>query len=380
MDLTSLTVAVLLALGLLTVDTVINSGSVLVEVAVSPKIENTSVDESTLEAAFQNQLDAIVETYSMAPLIARPEILSKQQQGIGMALAKAVNAQGLAYALQRRLGYRPDKIRFTLFFQDGAMRGFVSGESQRVGNFDQVFTPDQGETVIAFAQRCALWAASEIAPYSTALYLLQKHAADGDFTDVVALAEHAKALLPPTPTSFDRSLFDNLLGLVALFKNDPQAARTAFDNAMTADPTNPVPFLNGAFTDLQLDEYQKAVDRMERLMRIAPPSNKVLLGTTYMVWGAARIGLHDLPGADQLLAKSTEINPESATAFALWAELKGLEGDQAAVDRLTRLAGKASATFENYGEVAALYFHLAWADKQPVSRNKFSNPRVVTFH
>lgn len=345
-----------------------------------PKLDNVSVDEATLTAVFQNQLDAIVDTYSMAPLIAHPEIRSKREQGIGMAVAKAVNAQGIAYAVQRQLGYKPDTIRFTLFFQDGALRGFVSGESQRVGNFDQVMALNQGETVIAFAQRCALWAASQIAPYSTALYLLQKHAADRDFTDAVALAEQAKVLLPPTPTSFDRSLFDNLFGLVALFKNDPQTARTAFDNAMAADPANPVPFLNAAFTDVQLDEYQKAVDRMEQLVRTAPPSNTVLLGTAYMIWGAARIGLHDLPGADWLLAKSTRINPESATAFALWAEVKELEGDQAGVDRLTNLAGTASATFENYGEVAALYFHLAWADKQPVTRNKFSNPTIVTFH
>jgi hypothetical protein len=47
---------------------------------------------------------------------------------------------------------------------------------------------------------------------------------------------------------------------------------------------------------------------------------------------------------------------------------------------LDRLAQEASATFENYGEVAALYFHLAWADNEPVSRNKFSNPTIVTFH
>jgi predicted Zn-dependent protease len=380
MDLTSLTIAVLLTLGLLTTDAVINASSVMVEVAVAPKLDNVSVDEATLTAVFQNQLDAIVDTYSVAPMIAHPEIRSKREQGIGMAVAKAVNAQGIAYAVQRQLGYKPDTIRFTLFFQDGELRGFVSGESQRVGNFDQVMALKQGETVIAFAQRCALWAASRIAPYSTALYLLQKHATDRDFTDVVALAAEAKALLPPTPTSFDRSLFDNLFGLVALFKNDPQAARTAFDNAMAADPANPVPFLNAAFTDVQLDEYQKAVDRMELLVGTTPPSNTVLLGTAYMIWGAARIGLHDLPGADRLLAKSTGINPESATAFALWAEVKELEGDQAEVDRLTHLAGKASATFENYGEVAALYFHLAWADKQPVTNNKFSNPKIVTFH
>ena len=41
--------------------------------------------------------------------------------------------------------------------------------------------------------------ASQLAPYSTALYLMEKHSADKDFTDVVALVENAKALLPATP-------------------------------------------------------------------------------------------------------------------------------------------------------------------------------------
>ncbi len=380
MDLTTLAVAVLLALGVLATDTVIKAGSVAVEVGIAPRIEKISIDEPSLAAVFQNQLNTIVQTFSVVPTIAHPEIRSKRDQGVGMALAKAVNVQNIAYALQHEFGYKPDTIRFTLFSQDGALRGFVSGQSQRFGNFGQVMVPDPGETVIAFAQRCALWAASQLAPYSTALYFLQKHSSDKDFTELVTLVEDAKALLPPTPTSFDRALFDNLLGLVALFKNDPQAARKAFDAAMFADPTNPVPFLNAAFTDLLLDDNQKAADRMAELVRIAPPENKVLLATAYMTWGAARLALRDLPGADRMLAKTVEVNPQSAAAFALWAAVKSLEGNQAAADRLNLLAGEASATFANFEEVAALYFNLSWRDKEPIIRNKFSNPRVVTLH
>jgi hypothetical protein len=78
--------------------------------------------------------------------------------------------------------------------------------------------------------------------------------------------------------------------------------------------------------------------------------------------------------------KSTEINRQSATAFNLWAEEKQLEGDKAAADLLERKAREATATFENYAEIAALYFHLAWGDNQPITRNKFSNPSIVTFH
>jgi tetratricopeptide (TPR) repeat protein len=377
MDLTTLTVAVMIALGLLGTDAVMHSGTVGVEVSIAPKIEGVSVDEATLAAEFEDQFDAITTTSS----VVRPlEIRSREDQGVGLALAEAFNAQNVAHALQRQLGLNADNIRFTLYVDRGQLRGLVHGRSHLIGTINHIMIPNKDEPVIAFVQRSALWAASEIAPYSTALYLMQKHASDKDFTDAVALIDHAKALLPPTPTSMDRSLFDNLRGLIALFKNDPKSARKAFDDAMFGDPTNPVPFLNAAFTDIQLDEYQRAADRMQELVRLAPPTNKILLGTSYMIWGAALMGLHDLPGASRMLAKSVEINPQSASALGLWAEEKAVEGDQDSAHRLHHRASEASATFENYGEVAALYFHLAWKDNQPVSLNKFTNPTIVTFH
>ena len=155
-----------------------------------------------------------------------------------MALFEAVHAQNIAFALQRELGGNPDTIRFGLFVENGTMHVLVAGRSHLVGTFSQVISPTPGESLMRFLRRCALWGASQLAPYSTALYLLQEHAADKDFTDVVALVENAKALLPATPTSFDRALLDNILGLVALFRNDTPAARKAFDDAMAADPTN----------------------------------------------------------------------------------------------------------------------------------------------
>src|SRR3984893_11658851 len=273
-----------------------------------------------------------------------------------------------------------DAIRCALFTENGAMHGLVTGRSHLIGNFGQGIIPNSGENLMNFVRRCALWSGSQLAPYSTALYLLQQHASDKDFTDVVALVEHAKALLPPTPTSFDRALLDNLLGLVALFKKDPRAARNAFNQARAGDPTNPVPFLNAAFTDVQLDEYQQAVDRMAELVRVAPPSNNVLLATAYMTWAAGLLGLHDVPAADRMLAKATQIDPDSSSAFGLWAEAKRLASDGAAADQLDRTAREDTAKLENYSEVAALYFQLAWRDNQPVTLNKFSTPTVVTFH
>jgi tetratricopeptide (TPR) repeat protein len=377
MDPTTLLAAVLIAVGLLGTDAVIYSGSVQVEVAAPPEIKGVAIDRSTLEVEFDARLNEVAQT---ASVVRPPEMRSSAEQGLGMALAEAANVQNVAFALQSSFGYDPDRMRFSLYTDNGQLKALVSGGSHHIASFSNVMTPEKDEPLLAFVQRCALWGVSELAPYQTTLYLLQQHAADGNFADVTALAQHAMGLLPPTPRSFDRALFENILGLVALFKNDKQAARDEFDKAMRSDPTDPVPFLNAGFTDLQFDENQRAADRMTQLIRLAPPQNKALLATAYFTLGASYMGLKDLKHADRALAKAVQINPESSSALHLWSEEKGLEGDKAASERLGREALAQTATFENYAEVAALYFHLSWGDNEPVTRSQFANPGVVSFH
>jgi tetratricopeptide (TPR) repeat protein len=297
-----------------------------------------------------------------------------------MEIAAAVNARALAYALQSAVGYAPDRLRLALFLDHGELRGYISGTTHAIGSFRQVLAPLKDESELAFVRRCALWSASEIAPYITALWLMQKHSADGDFSDVTALIDHAEAQLPPTPVSFDRSAFDNLRGIVLLFQKDAAHAQDAFDKAVEEYPDNPVSEINAAFADLQLDKYQQARDRMDHLIKERPPANKAMLATAYMTWAAAEMGLHRLDKADRLLALATAINPESSSSFELWGELKELQGDKAETARYRQQALLNSASFENYGEVATLYFHLSWRDNEAVALSKFSNPSIVSFH
>jgi len=378
MDLTALAAALFVAFGLLGADAVMNADQVLVEVIAPPRSDRISIDEATLEVAFEDQLRGIANTRS---LVDPPEIRASRKQGLGMALAEAAHVQGVAHALQYELGYTPDRLRLALFLQNGALHGLVNGSGHGRGGFEQVLIPHDGESVPTFVRRCALWGASQLAPYTAALYLLQVHSRDREFGDVLELVEHAKARLPPTPVNHQRSLFENVRGIVALFKNDAKAAQAAFAAALSADPTNPVAMLNMAFAEVQADEYRRGAERMERLAREAPPSNNVLLATAYMTWAAAQMGLHDAAHADRSLAKALQLYPTSSTGYDLWAEAKELLGDHAAAIELRRKALEATSdTFENYAEVAALYFHLSWQNNQPVIRNKFANPAVVTFH
>jgi hypothetical protein len=95
---------------------------------------------------------------------------------------------------------------------------------------------------------------------------------------------------------------------------------------------------------------------------------------------AARLGLQDVAGADGLLAKAASAYPYSGPVFDLWSSARSLLGDSDGAAKLHRIAHENSAEFENYAEVAALYFQLAWQNDGPVTRSIFSNPKVVSFH
>ena len=305
-------------------------------------------------------------------------------KGLGMAIAQAVNLQAVTLALQTRLGYQPERIKLTLLSEDGTVRMVIdgSGLGGRISTppFQKSIVLRPGETLASLVHRAALAGVAEIDPYFTALYLVRSHAADKDFTAAETQINKAKAGLPPTPVSYDRSLLENLQGIIALFQAKPDEADEWFHRSISSDPNNAVAVLNAAFADLQLNDYHRAIEHVQDLVASGPPSDKILLATAYMTWGAALLGLQDVTGADQNLAKAIEINPDSSTAYDLWAEAKHKSGDEAAAARLHQAALEASGTFENYAEVAALYFELAWEHDQPITRNKFTNPPMTRFN
>jgi hypothetical protein len=377
MDLTTLAAAILVALGLLTTDAVLHSGSVSVEVAAPSDMYKKVIDQESLQAVFTAQLDQIGGTVSV---VNPPEIRSTNDEGIGMVLADSANVKPLAFALQRQIGYNPDHLRFALFTQDNALHAVVSGYGHARGAFSQEFAPEKDEKLLNFIERCAIWGGAQLAPYSTALFLVLRHAGDGDFRDAEALAGHALATLPHGPVSEERAKFENLLGLIEVFRHDPRAAQPHFQAAAAAWPDGPVPVLNTAFTEIQLADYAAAAARTRTMLASLTNSQKAIVAAGHLILAAALIGLNDLDGADTEAGQAVEANPESPSAPELWADLKASRGDPAGADRLNRQAQQNAGSFENSGEMAALYFHISWHDGDIVTRSRFAEPGTITFH
>ena len=64
----------------------------------------------------------------------------------------------------------------------------------------------------------------------------------------------------------------------------------------------------------------------------------------------------------------------------MWSEVKRQKGDTVQAARLNQQALNVADTFENYAEIAALYFRLTWQNRQPVMRSQVANPAATSLH
>jgi tetratricopeptide (TPR) repeat protein len=382
MDLTTLTYVLLLMVGYLGFDAAMHPPDAILEAEAIGTFEKTTINVALVDDVLNQEAQRIAATPTV---MTRPVIRVGRLEGLAMGVAEAMKMQAVAYALQAQLGYRPDQIKVSLFGEGGAAKVLVTGTGhQRMTSFQQQLTLEPGETIVDLLQRAAVVGMAHIDPYITALNEMQSHAGDKDFTHAQTIIKFAMAGLAPTPQSFERSLFENLNGLIALFNGDANAAHDWFERAEASCPDNTiadaVTSVNVAFAELQIDHDREAADHIEMLLRDKPPTDKVLLGTAYMTLAAAQLGLHDVNGADRTIAKAVEAYPEASGAYDLWSDIKREKGDAAQAERLHRKALENSVSFENYGEIAALYFRLAWRNDQPVMRSPFSNPTLGGVH
>ena len=276
--------------------------------------------------------------------------------------------------MEADLGYRTDRLRLSLVYDNGALQGVVSGTGGRLGQFQQTLIRTEGEPLMDFIRRCSLAGATYLAPYGTTLFLIQEGIKTGDYTVPKRISARAKTYLPPTPISLERSRLLNLDGIIALMENDVKAAMELFKQAVASNPANVVAHLNAAFTEVEIDQYAEADARMQQLFSENMPDNPILQSTIYMTRAAAQLGLKNPMEADALLELATSINPKNSSAWHLWGDTKLVMGDKEASERMHIRAFAESDNPENYAEVATLYLQLSWQDGSPMARSPFRNP------
>ena len=376
MDFTTVTYVLVLIVGFLGVDTAMHPPDAILQGEAIGTFKNTTVNASMVADVLNEEVDRISSTPTV---MTRPVIRVGQLKGLAMSIATSMKLEQVAYAFQAQLGYQIDDIKLSLYDEGGTERVLVIGTGrQHMRSFEQEVVLRTGESIVSLLERATVIGMAHIDPYLTALSELERHAEDKDFSVAEAIIDDTMDRLPPTPESFDRSLFENLKGLIFLFRDDIEQAVYWFARAEESCPdftaADAVSAVNAAFADVQIGNYKKAIARMNRLLSEKPPTDPVILSTAYTTLSAADMGLWEQDAAEQALVKATTIYPQGSSSYEFWADIKQTEGDFVAAHKLHQKALQNSAEFENYAEIAALYFRLAWRDNMSIMRSRYRNP------
>jgi tetratricopeptide (TPR) repeat protein len=310
------------------------------------------------------------------------------QKSVAMALADVVNVRPVAIALQSQFGYEPTGLKFDVFTEAGTPQVMVSGRAPgHLGDFEELVIQRKDETAPELVRRSVLVAMARLDPYTTALYLLDTYAAEGDQSESTgldaaeSLALRARSMLASTTLSTQRSLFDNLLGNIALFRDRPEAARQDFANAIVSNPGNVAAILNLTFLDLKAQKFASVLQRMSDLLRDQKPPNRVLLAIAYQMKALAHAGLGENEEADQSFGDAVNAMPERPSTYEYWSRVKRERGDSASAQVLHEKSREQTGKYKNYSEIATMYFSLieAGADDHKLTRTRFATPPVVSF-
>src|SRR4051794_25426145 len=218
MDLTTLTYVFLLAVAFLGFDAAIHPPDAILESETIGTFDKTTVTPALVDDVMRQTVQRIEATPSV---MTRAAIRVGRLQGLAMSVAEAVKMQSVAYALQSQLGYRTDQIKITLYGEGGTAKVLLTGTGQqRMTSFQLQLKLEPNETIVELLERASVIGIAHIDPYITALNQMQTHADDKDFKVAETIIKYAMEALPPTPVNFERSLFENLNGLIALFHDD----------------------------------------------------------------------------------------------------------------------------------------------------------------
>lgn len=372
MDLTMLAAAVAVALGLMAADASMSSDKIMVDVAVPASYTQAGVNTDIVEAIYLAEIQQIIDTPSVVP---PPAIRGTREKSLASSLADSLQLGEVGRSMQRMLGYDPAHIRASLIVEQDTTK-FIVVESSRSGkNFEISLKQHPGEPIVHLIKRGASETIYQLEPYLALVHAMQTAEKPEDFTRLEASIKELLAALPNVPVSTQRSQYENLLGIIHLLINDVDGAAEAFNAAALSDTRNAVALLNLGFIECQRDRYAEAERIVRRIVEPTPLTQQpVLIGAAYMTWACGLMGQKNFAAADQKLAQSIKAYPYTSSAYELWADLRQEIGKPEEAAQMRRKARENSIYFEDFAEVAVLYFELSWRDKEALKRSKFSNP------
>lgn len=355
MDLTALLVAMMMLVGSIGVDTILNPRSLIIEAyAATSDLGPFHVTDKMLTDAMEEQVAKIALTPS---IVAKPTVRLDPTPGVGVAIADSLGVGAVATAIQAQVGYNADRISLYLFTEGTAVKAAVSGADIHTRRrFLRKTELGEGEGIIDLVTRATEMGMEQVEPYLTALYLMHEGLKTRDFRRSLEVITASKARLRPDRDHVRLSLLVNLEGMIALLRADPKMALELFQTAVATDPTSEVATLNLAIMLIANGQGAKALAMLESKLRNHPPSDGTLLALIYAALGAAQSKERDWASAEVSFSRAAAGNPTIAATYAHWAAAKRAQGDLAGAEAMEAKARTASGAFVDYAEVIGLYF------------------------
>lgn len=380
-------------LGLVAADTYINANTMYLETTVSEGVKEEGYEPEVVDGIFVAEAKKITSTPS---LVAAPKIQSSKTVPVSAALAKAAGLESALVALQGLMGFIPPKMVASIIAEDqkqrvqvvqssnGGVSEHVVGEEADLKLVLTGYDPQTGyfyvtvegrtadEDVDELIKDAAFEAVLKLEPYLALLYRVNERAEAGeDLAPARKLIDEAIAAQPGAIVHKHRALLENLRGIVALLEQNQILARQDFSRAIASDPNQPVGFLNLAFLEVHEDHYQEAITLAEKVIhpKMWPvTTDPVLRASGYTIKGVAETEMGDYRAAGESFRNAVALNPKSSEVYVYWARMLRKAGRPAEAAEKFDMARQNSIHFENFPEMALLYFWLTEKGQVPLER------------
>lgn len=398
MDPTTLTAlyAILAAFGLVVTDTYVNKNTMYLDTTVAAAVAEEGYEPSVVDGIFVSEVKRITKTPT---LIAKPTIQSSKTKPISAALAQFANLEPALVAIQSLMGVIPPKLVTSVIIEDpvkrvqilqnapdgkvaeyqvaedATLKMVLTGYDPNTGYFDiQVQAHSVDDDFDHLIRDAAFKAVLKLDPYLAMLYDLTRRAKAGeDLKPTRDLIETELGNLPDSLTHTHRSLLENLHGILSLLENDVEGAEAYFRKSMVSNPKQPVGYLNLAFVQIHEDKFEDAIKTVEKVIYPSywpMTSNNVLMASAYVIKGVAETEMERYKDAEASFAYAESLNPESSEVHVYWARMLRKAGRPAEAALKVAKAKENSKYFENFPEMALLYFWLSEEGTKPLARRK----------
>lgn len=380
--------------GLVATDTYVNANTMYLQTTVAGSVAEEGYEPSVVDGIFIAEIKKITSTPS---LVVAPVIQSSKSKPVSAALAEAAGLESALIAIQSLMGVIPPKLVASVIAEDpkkrvqvvqtaasGAVAEHVVGEESDLKLVLTGYDPQTGyfyatiegrtadEDVDELIREAAFEAVLKLEPYLAMLFDVSRRAEQGqDLAPARALLDKAITSLPDEAVHGHRALLQNLRGIMALLEQNQVMARADFQKAIAMDPRQSVGYLNLAFLDVHEDRFGDAIRNVEKV--IYPEywpmtADPVLRATGHIIKGVAETELGRYADAGASFRRAVALNPESSEAYVYWARMLRKAGRAAEAEQKVALARRNAVFFENFPEMALLYFWLSEQGDAPLQR------------